>query len=937
MTDDSKPWAENAIQRLEAERDAALRAAQTAVYDTTRLTRLLTIISEPSPLAQLVDRLLALLSELFSADIVVLLDPAESGSFAPLAAIGLPEESLHTRMSTESDANLAAALRSMRPVLHQLVATDPDAAPVLRDLGVETAVWIPVIGSHDAAQAVLILARCRPVPFLNTDVGLLTAMTYRIGLALEQAQRRSQLEQVIHAGDEMSRHLDESALSAEAVRMFRTISKADATALVSDTGTGALASTANAGLDPRQACAFVPLTEELLHGHFSTEAGPYTTNDARKAADVHATSLPDDVPVRALAAIPVFRGGKVHGLLYALRFSTLSFSPDALQIASLFAGQLSSALENARLYRSARDELAERKRAELALRASDERFRALIRGVTDVIAILSVEGIILYANPAVETAWSSPVDEVCGQNILDLIHSDDVQAVRDLLSSAQPTATRKRPVRVRQGKDSWRDFEVTLTNLLTEQAVSGIVATFHDVTERKTYERELTKLAYLDPLTGLANRSHFKDKLQRALDKANAAGTSVAVFFLDVDNFKILNDSMGHEAGDRVLKLVAERLQACLRRGDEAARMGGDEFTLFIEGVTSIDQVLPVARRITASLNGPVKLDSRDLFIGTSMGIAVSVLDKDSIDDLLRKADLAMYRAKNTEKGSFAFYDTQLNAVATERLEIETGLRRALARHELVVHYQPIISLDDRHVSDVEALVRWRHPRLGLMPPAKFIPIAEETGLIIEIGQWVLEEACRQVGIWQRRFAQNLSLSVNLSARQFRHVAIVNEVTEALRKSGLNPGSLTLEITESVLVHDPVETIGQLQALKRLGIRLAIDDFGIGYSSLSYLKQFPVDILKIDRTFVNGVDSDTHDKAIARSVIALADAFDLTVTAEGIETEAQAFQLLEMGCHRGQGYLFSKPMPADQCESSLAKELGDERRRAISARDAAAH
>lgn len=291
-----------------------------------------------------------------------------------------------------------------------------------------------------------------------------------------------------------------------------------------------------------------------------------------------------------------------------------------------------------------------------------------------------------------------------------------------------------------------------------------------------------------------------------------------------------------------------------------------------------------------------------------------NLVGKDGIDDLLRKADIAMYQAKSTGKGGYAIFDTHLSAAAIERMEIETELRHALAHQELLIHYQPVVHLTDRRLCDVEALVRWQHPRHGLVCPAKFIPVAEETGLIIDVGRWVLQHACRQVRQWQKRFGE-LSLSVNLSARQFRHVGIVGDVIEALRQSNLDPCSLTLELTESVLVRDPVATIAQLRTLKDLGIKLAIDDFGIGYSSLNYLKQFPVDLLKIDRTFVQGIETDVHDKAIARSVIALADAFGLKVTAEGIETEGQAHQLLAMGCHHGQGYLFARPLSVEACDA----------------------
>jgi diguanylate cyclase (GGDEF)-like protein/PAS domain S-box-containing protein len=908
--------------RLRAARDAALQAAQAAIRDTTRLTRLLTILSESDPIELLLDRLLSTLSELFSADIVVLLDPVGTGTFSPLAAIGLPEDMIHQRMSDAEGSYVAVALHTRAPALTAEAGVDPKVDPVLRELGAETAAWIPVSGSHAAARGVLILARCRPTPFAHTDVDLLTAMAYRIGLALEQTQRSSQLEQIIQTSREISYHLDEAAVGAEAVRMFSGVVRADAAALVLSNPGGPHYCVAQFGLDLAQASIWVHLAEYLLTDRNPASAQPYSTPDLREAVGQLSLEPLGSCPVRALLAVPIGRNNQAQGLLYAMRFSTTSFSPDTLQIAMLYAGQTSTALENARLYRAARDELAERMHAEQALRDSDERLRALIRSVSDVIAILTVDGTFRYVNPAVETVWGCSTDALCGQNVFDRVHPDDVETMRNLLSLllVQPSATLTRLVRVRHGDDIWRDFEVILTNLLAEPAVSGIVATFHDVTERKTYEQELTKLAFRDPLTGLANRSYFKDRLRHALIRADAEGQSVAVFFFDLDDFKIVNDSLGHDCGDQVLRVVADRVRACLRREDTAARLGGDEFTIVVEGVTAVEEVIPIAHRLIAALHDPIWLEGRDLFIGSSMGIAISIPNQDNIDELVRKADLAMYHAKSTTKGGYAIFDAQLNAAAMERLELETELRQALNRQELRVYYQPVVSLDDGRICDVEALVRWQHPRRGLVPPSRIIPIAEETGLIIELGQWVLEEACRQISTWQRRYPGNLPLSVNLSARQFRHAEIVSEISAALHNSGLKPFSLTLEITESNLVHDPVETIAKLRALKKLGVRLAIDDFGIGYSSLSYLKQFPVDVLKIDRSFVRGIEWDPHDKAIVRSVIALAAAFELGVTGEGIETDEQAAQLRALGCNCGQGYLFAPPLPADSFEAFLEKD-----------------
>ena len=924
VSDHTMPVESADFDRLRAARDTALQAARAAVRDTTRLTRLLAILSEPGSLEFLLDQVLSTLSELFAADIVVLVDPAGTGTFSPLAVIGIPEDMLQQQPSDAEIGYVASVMRSGTPILTGETSADLDMNSQLRELGAETAVWLPVIGSH-AARGALILARCRPDPFVRADVDLLTAMAYRIGLALEEAQRNTQLEQIVRTGHEIGRHLDESAVGDKAVRMFPAVMRADAAALVLRDSDDTFRCVAQFGLDPAWSAAWSRLAECLLTDSCLADAEPYSTPDLRVAVERFSLEL-HACPVRALLAIPIRREERIRGLLCAMRFSTTSFNPDTLQIAMLYASQISAALENARLYRAVHDELAERLRAEQALRASHERFRALIRSVSDVIAILTIDGTIHYASPAVEAMWGCSAVALAGQSVFDRVHPEDVETMQGLLAEVgkQANSTLIGAVRLRQGLNVWRDFEVILANLLDESAVAGIVATYHDVTERKSYERELTQLAFRDPLTGLANRAHFRDRLRLGLLHADAEGRSVAVIFFDLDNFKIVNDSLGHACGDQVLRVIADRVRGCLRRNDTAARLGGDEFTILVEGVTDLDQVMPMANRLIGELRDPIRLEGRELFVGGSMGIAISVPNQDSPDDLLRKADLAMYHAKSSGKGCYAIFDAQLNAAAVERLDLETELRQAMERQELRVYYQPIVSLEDRRIREVEALVRWQHPLRGLVAPSSIIPIAEETGLIIDLGQWVLEGACRQVRAWQLRYPSEppLRLCVNLSARQFRHGTLVSEIGTALCNSALEPFDLTLEITESNLIRDPAGTIAKLRNLKDLGVRLAIDDFGTGYSNLGYLKQFPVDTLKIDRSFVQDIAVNPRDKAIAQSVIALAAAFNLDVIGEGIETGEQAAHLRALGCQHGQGYLFAPPLPAAEFEALLARKLG---------------
>jgi diguanylate cyclase (GGDEF)-like protein len=437
--------------------------------------------------------------------------------------------------------------------------------------------------------------------------------------------------------------------------------------------------------------------------------------------------------------------------------------------------------------------------------------------------------------------------------------------------------------------------------------------------ERQTFQQQLWRQAFHDPLTGLPNRALFRDRLEQALNRAERRMRSVAVLFLDIDNFKLVNDSLGHEQGDALLLTVAQRLQACLRAGDTAARLGGDEFTLLLEDISAVEDASRVADRVAAALRAPLVLDGQEVFPTASIGIALSTPRRSRPDSILRDADVAMYHAKAEGKDRSAVFDATMLEQAAERLTLEADLRRAVDRGELLVHYQPIVSMKDRAVVEVEALVRWQHPERGLVSPAEFIPVAEATGLIVPIGQQVLEQACRQAAAWQTRYPTEpkLVVSVNLSARQFQHPDLLDDIRRAVGAAGLDPHCLKLEITESTVMQDAEAAVATMNELKSLGIQLAIDDFGTGYSSLGYLKRFPIDTLKIDRSFVSGLGQDAQDTAIVRSVLALARSLGLSVTAEGIETTGQEVQLAALDCDRGQGYLFARPLAATDVDAML--------------------
>jgi len=430
---------------------------------------------------------------------------------------------------------------------------------------------------------------------------------------------------------------------------------------------------------------------------------------------------------------------------------------------------------------------------------------------------------------------------------------------------------------------------------------------------------EIEHLAYHDALTGLPNRPLFIDRLIVALPQANRAKHKLAVLFLDLDRFKDINDSLGHSTGDSLLKAVAERIRHCVREGDTVARFGGDEFTLMVPRVDKIEDAAKIAQKVIETLKIPFIVGDRELYVSTSIGISIYPGDGDDPETLVRNADTAMYRAKDQGRDNYQLYAPAMNARALERLALENMLRRALSNDELVLFYQPLVDLETRRILGVEALIRWQHPELGLLSPAHFISAAEVSGLIVPIGAWVLETACRQTRSWQKRLDVNLTVSVNLSARQFQQQDLVAQVSRALNQSGLAAESLELEITESSAMQNAENTIHVLRELKSLGVRIAMDDFGTGYSSLNYLKRFPIDTLKLDQSFVHEIATDATDAAIATAVIALAHSLNLHVVAEGVETEEQLDFLRRKSCDRIQGFLFSAPLSAAELEPYLAE------------------
>ncbi len=570
-------------------------------------------------------------------------------------------------------------------------------------------------------------------------------------------------------------------------------------------------------------------------------------------------------------------------------------------------------------------DISERMAVDEMLREAVRRYESLFEHATEGIFQTTPDGHYLSANPALARIYghASPDDLIA--------HLRDIQ--RQLY--IQP-ARRTEFVHLMQSQGSVRNFESQVhrrdgsiiwisENARAVKDADGSVqfyeGTVVDITERKQHEAALEYQANHDSLTGLPNRSLLRDRIEQAIAKARRDGNLVAVVFVDLDHFKLINDSLGHHVGDRLLLEMASRLTACVRSNDSVARQGGDEFVLVLTEQHNEDEILAVTSRLLDTISQPWVDSGQEYGLSCSIGISCYPRDGEDPDALLRCADAAMYQAKASGRSTYHFYTPELNQAISERLELENSLRHALERNEFRVYYQPRIDIASGRIVGAEALIRWDCPGKGIVPPDSFISIAEETGLIIPIGQWILREACRQNSRWLRTGLPPIAVSVNLSPIQFRHTGLVQAVADALHEAALDPARLELEVTESFVMHDAERINVAMQSLKALGVDISVDDFGTGYSSLSYLKRFPVDRLKVDKSFVRDIDSDPDDAAIVRAIITLGHALGLRVVAEGVETRAHLDYLRQHGCDEVQGYYFSRPVPAAQMEALLNDEL----------------
>ncbi|MGH8644162.1 MAG: EAL domain-containing protein [Gammaproteobacteria bacterium] len=569
-------------------------------------------------------------------------------------------------------------------------------------------------------------------------------------------------------------------------------------------------------------------------------------------------------------------------------------------------------------------EVTERQHMEAALRESQDKLNGILGSLNDVVWSISPETYkTFYINPAAERLYGHRTTEFLENPQLwqDLIHPDDRemadQSIRRLKNEGEVNIEYRivRP----DGQVRWlhdrgyavRDGQGNVIRF------DGIAA---DITERKQAEERLTYLAQYDTLTGLPNRHLFRDRLMGALSRAKRDEKMVALMFMDLDRFKEINDTLAHITGDRVLQGVAKRLNHSIRAVDTLARIGGDEFTIILDGITHMEQVSRPLQKVHDTFSLPILVDDREIYMSASIGIAIYPTHGQGIDELLRYADIAMYQAKQEGCNTHQFYTPAIHAKTTERVTLEGQLRRALEREEFSLHYQPQLEIHTAQVIGTEALVRWRNATLGQVPPNQFIPLAEETGLIVRIGEWVLRTACAQNKAWQANGLPPVVLAVNISARQFREKTLLKMIEELLEETGLAPHYLDLEITEGTIMHGGEENITALESLSLMGIQLAVDDFGTGYSSLNYLKRFPVHKLKIDQTFVRDITNDPNDAAIVSAIIALAKNLKLKVIAEGVETKEQLAFLQSLNCDEYQGYYFSRPVPAEDFTALLRKQ-----------------
>jgi diguanylate cyclase (GGDEF)-like protein/PAS domain S-box-containing protein len=651
----------------------------------------------------------------------------------------------------------------------------------------------------------------------------------------------------------------------------------------------------------------------------------YVTNSGMVAVGV---ALRTGVPLWQMwrqnflwTSITYFAGASAAGIIAKMSavfgsYALLATAPIVLIVYFTYWTYLKNVEASSQQAELARQHAREVQQHMQALRESEERFRSAFDYATIGMAVVSLEGRWVQVNRSLGEILGSDAAELVAQDFREITVAEDLKGIEDQFLDlvAGKISSHQTEVRYRhkQGREVWALLGMSVVRD-SQGSPLHLIFQIQDITDRKRAERQLLHDAFHDALTGLPNRALFMDHVKMAIQRTRRNGDRLfAALFLDLDRFKIINDSLGHMVGDQLLVGIARRLETCLRPGDTVARLGGDEFTILLEDLSGAGDAIEVARRVQDAVSQPFNIGGHEVFTTASIGIALSTIGYEQAEDLLRDADTAMYRAKTQGKKQHVVFNKGMHDRAMQLLQIETDLRRAIDRREFFLDYQPIVSLATGEIRSLEALVRWRHPERGIVSPAEFIPVAEETGLIIPLGQWVLNEACRQMREWQSQglTQDRTTVSVNLSGRQFSQSDLLEQVGTTLRETGLPARCLKLEITESMVMENVETAIAVLGQLRALGVELAIDDFGTGYSSLSYLHRFPIDTLKIDRSFVTRMTDNTENAEIVRTIVTLARSLEMDVVAEGVETREQLRQLQGHECDFGQGYLFSRPVAA---------------------------
>lgn len=551
------------------------------------------------------------------------------------------------------------------------------------------------------------------------------------------------------------------------------------------------------------------------------------------------------------------------------------------------------------------------------LMESEQRFKSLFEHHPDGIFIRDLTGKFISANKALENMLGYSAEELQHTSVTSLVVPEQAEEVSRHFEEAKQGRPQKFKTRIRRKNGDILELEAAYLPWVVNGEIIGVHGIARDITQARLYQRQIEHLATHDPLTGLLNRYSLYDRLEHAITCARRDDTQTGVLFMDLNRFKQINDSLGHDRGDMLLEEIANRLLRSVREGDTVARLGGDEFVIVMENIHDIEDMVRISEAILHDVSATIYLDGHELSVTASIGGSVYPKDGETVTILLKHADLAMYQAKEMGSGSFRFYDPYMNIKILERLLTENALRKALDNNEFVLHYQPRIRTRDRKVVGVEALVRWHNPERGLIYPVDFIPLAEEIGLIHALGDWVLETACSQNKAWQEAGLPLIMMAVNLSAQQLGSASIKDKIEEVLAKTGLDPQYLELEITETSLVQNMEATLGTLHAIRALGVSISIDDFGIGYSSLTHLKRLPVDTLKIDKSFIHDILEDRDDAAIVSATIALAHHMELKVIAEGVTSVDEIRFLEELDCDEMQGYFFSEALPPLQLEKTL--------------------